>query len=171
MLKGILVPMLGVLVFVAIVGYMVKNPQKLNFGKYSNPGNSQTKPQKPITIKVKDMDLTVDVADTKETRTKGLSGRTSLNENSGMLFIFDTKNTVPYFWMKDMLIPLDIIWVNDGAIAKIDKKVQPPKTGTPDSALPILSPDVPIDYVLEVNAGYTDKKGIKIGDTVDLLGF
>ena len=67
-----------------------------------------------------------------------------------------------------MLISIDIIWINDGTVAKIDKNIEPPAPGTVDSQLKLYRPDTPIDYVLEVNAGFSDKNSIGIGDSVDL---
>jgi uncharacterized membrane protein (UPF0127 family) len=72
--------------------------------------------------------------------------------------------------MKDMLIPLDFIWVANGKIVKIDKNVPAPAPNTPDGNLKTYSPGTPIDYVLEVNAGFSDKNNIKVGDSVNLSG-
>ena len=85
-----------------------------------------------------------------------------------MLFTFDPQNVTPGFWMKEMLIPIDIIWIEGGHVVKIDKNVEAPKENTPDSELKIYTPDTPIDYVLEVNAGFSDKNSIKVTDTVIL---
>jgi len=89
-----------------------------------------------------------------------------------MLFVFEEKGgTVrypPVFWMKDMLIAIDIIWIDNDKIIQIDKNVQPPKTGVKDNDLAKYKPDNPIDYVLEVNGGYSDKNDIKEGDGVEI---
>lgn len=160
MIKQLFLPLIGVAVFIILVGILVNNPQKLGFIIPSPT---------PILKEVKIGEKTVKVtlADTADKRSKGLSGVASLAEDQGMLFVFESKDTVPPFWMKDMLIPIDIIWINDGKIAKIDKNIAFPATGTPDSSLKLYRPDKPIDYVLEINAGFSDKNGLKIGDPAE----
>jgi uncharacterized membrane protein (UPF0127 family) len=53
-------------------------------------------------------------------------------------------------------------------VVKIEKDIAPPAKGTPDESLPLYRPDKPVDYVLEVNAGFSDKNGLEIGDIVDI---
>lgn len=110
----------------------------------------------------------VDIARSAGEKTKGLSGRNSLGENEGMLFVFE-ENSRPTFWMKDMNFGLDIIWIDDGRIIYIHKNVPAPEPGASDSELPKYSPPNVIDYVLEVNAGFADKYKIKVGDRVEIL--
>ena len=88
--------------------------------------------------------------------------RESLDENSGMWFLFpdDTPRT---FWMKDTLIPLDIIFVNSTHhIVHIATAL--PCTQDPCPTYPSISP---AQYVLEVNANYTTRRGISVGDVVN----
>ncbi len=89
-------------------------------------------------------------------------------DDYGMLFIFDSKKVSPSFWMKDTLIPLDIIWIRDNRVEKIDKDVPTPAPDTPDNKLPKYTSGRPVDYVLEVNAGFNQKNGIKVGDPLTL---
>lgn len=148
--------------FVALVGLFVKNPSK--FGVV----NPTPKPfQKEI--KISDKTVDVELADTPEKRMLGLSGRTSLEENSGMLFTFDQNDTYPSFWMKGMLMSIDIIWINDNKITKIEKSIPFPVTGTRDQELKLYRPDKPIDFVLEVNAGFSEKNGVKVGQSLSGL--
>ena len=73
--------------------------------------------------------------------------------------------------MKGMLIPIDIIWINDGKVSLINENVPQPATpDVPESNLPSYSPKDPIDYVLEVMAGFSKENKIKVGDAVDLSG-
>lgn len=94
-------------------------------------------------------------------RIKGLSGITSLSDDEGMLFLFDSSETVSSFWMKDMLIPIDIIWLScEGKVVTIHKNLQPnsyPKTFSPSSEA---------QFVLEVKANLSEDKSIDIGDQV-----
>jgi len=164
MVKQVLLPILGVIAFIVIVGMFVRKSTSLNFSSIINP--TPTPSTKTITIGGKT--IQVQVANTQDERTKGLSGVSNLEKNSGMLFVFDNKNVSPAFWMKDMLIPLDMIWINDNKIVKIDKDIAAPAPGTPDNKLTVYSPGQPIDYVLEVNAGFSNLNGLSVGSSVDL---
>jgi uncharacterized membrane protein (UPF0127 family) len=149
--------------FIAVVGILTKKSQNnelnLNLAKPSEN-------LKEITIGT--TKLNIEIADSQDERYKGLSGREKLDENSGMLFVFDSKDTIRSFWMKGMEIPLDFIWINDDKVIQIDENVPTPAEGTEDSKLPIYSTTGPIDYVLEVNAGFSSKNNINVGDSVDL---
>ena len=90
----------------------------------------------------------IEIANTPQKRATGLMHRAVLDDNKGMLFIFDS----PYkhsFWMKNTLIPLDIIWINS------DLKVIDYTTMTPckDDICPSYIPKSDALYALEVNAG------------------
>jgi len=111
--------------------------------------------------------IIAEVADTPEKRELGLSFRGSLDENTGMLFVFESPN-IAFFWMKDMNFPLDIIWIMDNKVIDIDKNVPTPKEGAALNQLPKYSPTDKINYALEVNAGFTDKNKIKAGDEVKI---
>ena len=163
MLKQIILPFLLVGAFVIGVGLFVKNSKNIKLPGIPTPASTTSSPR---TIMVNSTEIKIETANTQSLRTKGLSGRLSLEENGGMLFVFETQNASPVFWMKDMFIPIDIIWINDGKIVKIDVNIQPPKEGTPDKDLSTYTPGQPIDYVLEVNAGFSDKNGIKVSDEV-----
>jgi len=134
----------------------------------SKPANTQIvfKDSRPQ-IKVGNANIFIDLADNNEEKAKGLSGRKSLKDNEGMLFVFESKS-YPAFWMKDMLISIDIIWIADGKIVKIDESVPPSPPGTPSNELTLYRPSVAIDYVLEVNAGYSQRNGIKVGDSIKI---
>lgn len=159
MFKQLFLPIIAVAVFIALVGLFIKNPGSL--GVKVNPTISPQATKQQIFIENTKIDAIV--ASTAETRTKGLSGYTSLKENEGMIFVFDTKDVTPIFWMKDMLIPIDIIWIDDNKIVKIDKNLKAPTKGTPDNKLQLYKPGVKVDYVLEVNAGFSEKNNFKIG--------
>ncbi len=163
MFKQVGLPLLGVMAFIFIVGMWVQKNSQLN--PLSVPG-ATTAPSKIVSVNGRE--VKVEVADTDEKRQKGLSGRTSLPENTGMLFVFNPQDVKPVFWMKDTLIALDIIWINDNKVVKVDVNVQPPKEGTPESALVRYTPSMPIDYVLEVPANYTIIHSTQVGDPVDL---
>jgi hypothetical protein len=165
MIKQIVLPILAVAVFIIAVGVFVQKSSSLGLSGIFSPQPSSI-PEKSITIN--STKINVQIADTPDKRAKGLSGTTSLKEGSGMLFVFDTKGVTPLFWMKDMLIPIDIIWIGSGKIVRIDKNVPIPAPGTPDDNLKTYSTGAPIDYVLEVNAGFSEKNKINVGDGVEL---
>ncbi len=114
-------------------------------------------------VKIAGQEVRVDLALTTEEHNKGLSGRSGLKENEGMLFVFDKPDKYS-FWMKDMKFLIDMIWLNE------DLKVIYIKS----NALPIsyptsYGPDVSegfAKYVLEVSAGFADKNNLKVGDGV-----
>lgn len=103
--------------------------------------------------------LTVEIADSPEERTKGLSMRDSLAEKSGMLFIFDS-GKANCFWMKDTYIPLDMVWLND------DKEVIYVHENAEPESIQNICPDNPGTYVLEVNAGKASEFGLTPGEKV-----
>lgn len=107
-----------------------------------------------ITIKVGEKEYKVKEATSIEEKTKGLQKIKELPEDEGMLFYFDPPEDVQ-FWMKDVNIPLDIIFIND------DEEVIKVQEGIPNDETLIEASDVA--YVLEVNAN----SGIQVGDELD----
>ncbi len=106
--------------------------------------------------------LSVTVADEPDTRTRGLSGVESLGANEGKLFVFDQEG-MHGIWMKDMLIPLDIVWINDNMhIVHIEERV------SPETYPSVFSPDAPARFVLEVNTFFIDIHQINVGDRLFL---
>ncbi len=155
-----LISILFLLIIFAVIALLIKSKA---------PKPNGTPEDKHPQIKVGNTSLYVDIAKTDQEKTKGLSGRKSLQDNEGMLFVFENK-IQPSFWMIDMLIPLDIIWISDGKIVYINENVPTPVPETPNSQLPLYYPPTGINYVLEVNAGFSEKHGIEVGDSVDLSG-
>ncbi|MDO8504620.1 MAG: DUF192 domain-containing protein [Candidatus Liptonbacteria bacterium] len=103
--------------------------------------------------------ISVELATTTSAVQKGLSGRTSLGPQSGMLFIF-SKPDIYHFWMPDMRFPIDIIWINNGTVVSISANA----TTTFNPASPLFySPAKPAQYALEVNAGFSASHGIAPG--------
>lgn len=115
-----------------------------------------------IPLRVNGAEILVEVADTDEKRGVGLGDRETLGENEGMLFVFE-KNSFYTFWMKDMLFPMDIIWINK------DKKIVDVITNVQTDTYPDFQyiNDFLAQYVLEVNAGFFDKYGLRLGDTME----
>ena len=122
------------------------------------------------TLKVGSENLAVELASTPAQRDLGLSGRNTMGENQGMLFIFRPNETLyPAFWMKGMKFDLDFIWVQNGRVVGITPQApSQEKLNLPDSQLPTYSPPQPITWVVEVNAGFSQRHHIQIGDQVTL---
>jgi uncharacterized membrane protein (UPF0127 family) len=109
--------------------------------------------------------ILVEIADTSEKRSHGLSGRRPLTENQGMLFDFrGTRENRPSFWMKDMLFNLDLIWIKNGTVVYITKNVPRPTDYTEN--LPLYSPPEDIDMVLEVISGFSERNQIQVGTKI-----
>jgi uncharacterized membrane protein (UPF0127 family) len=105
--------------------------------------------------------INVEMADEPQEWSRGLMFRSSLEKDSGMLFVFDDSSE-RRFWMKNTLIPLDIIFIsNDMTIVNIEYAV-PCKN---DPCITYKS-NGDAKYVLEVNGNYTQKHGVKKGDDV-----
>ncbi len=101
----------------------------------------------------------MDLAVTSQERSDGLSGRPGLERGKGMLFIYAGDST-PSFWMRGMLFPLDIVWIDtEGVVVGVAADL-PPASG---SQPPTYYPPRPIRYVLEINAGLAGELGIGTG--------
>ncbi|MFY9484633.1 MAG: DUF192 domain-containing protein [Patescibacteria group bacterium] len=112
---------------------------------------------KPVqnTIRVADQAYSVEIADTPEERSRGLMGRLTLARNEGMLFIFE--DSAPRsFWNQDTLIPLDVIFIDQGRVVAVE---QLPKFDPAFGPITVSS-ETPSQYVLELNQG----SGVTIGD-------
>lgn len=109
-------------------------------------------------IKINGNKLKVEVVGSSEKIAKGLGDRDNLCEKCGMLFEFPKKGRYP-FWMKDMKIDLDIIWIDGNEIVYIAKNVSYYSSET-------ITPEVKADRVLEINAGLAEKYDIEIGDKI-----
>ncbi len=104
----------------------------------------------------------IEIADTNEKRTLGLSNRNFLEENQGMLFVFE-EEIIPGFWMNSMNFPIDIIWINKKFnIVGIEKNLQPCNS---DFCQIFYSPEE-IIYVLEINSGFSEQYGFEIGNKI-----
>ena len=115
-------------------------------------------------------DFPVELALTAEEQIQGLSGRPTLTANTGMLFVYQRQSRYT-FWMPDMHFPLDIVWIgSDCAVADVTLNALPPAPGQANQDLPLYSPKKPAQYVLEINAGEAEAKGIKEGVGVEFLG-
>jgi len=115
-----------------------------------------------MTLRIKGCRVKIELADTQEKKLAGLMFRENLPENSGMLFIFD-EEAIYGFWMKNMRIALDMIWIDGNKrIVDITKNALPCQADCPS-----IQPKRAAKYVLEVNSGFTDAHNIFVDDKVE----
>lgn len=110
--------------------------------------------------------VSVEIADTEPVRQRGLMFRERLASTDGMIFVFERKGFYP-FWMKNTLIPLDIIWLDEvGRVVSIAASVPPCQV----DPCPSYPPSADALYVVEVASGFTKAHGVKVGDVLRLEG-
>jgi uncharacterized membrane protein (UPF0127 family) len=103
-----------------------------------------------------------EIVKTQAAQERGLGGRADVPENYGMLFVFSEAKPVG-FWMKDMLVPIDIIWLSDtGTILGIEDSI------SPNTYPKIVYPPQPVKLVLETRAGEARRRGWAVGTQVSL---
>ena len=120
-------------------------------------------------VRVEELVFPVELADYPDKRIRGLSGRASLDARTGMLFIFEKPERFR-FWMREMEIPLDIVWIGSNCeVVDVSEDVPFPAPETPLDELPRYSPESRAKFVLEINAGEAADLGLGIGDKVEFL--
>ena len=140
MIKKSLIIILCIILSTIILGYSFSN-------------------SKIVRIKISDRIYTFELAQTQEAREKGLMFRKALDQDSGMFFIFEKEDYL-IFYMKDTLIPLDIAFI-DSKLRIVDiQQMEPLDTTFIVSKAKAL-------YALEVNRGFFEEAGIKLGDKIE----
>jgi len=111
--------------------------------------------------------LLVDIAKSPGEREQGLSDRKNLCLDCGMLFVFDQPGIYP-FWMRRMYFDIDILWIIDDRVVDITFAAKAPPKEEFVAPKTVYQSKFPVNKVLEVNAGWVEKNGIKTGDVVRL---
>jgi len=119
------------------------------------------KPSEKRSVRIRSAVINAEVADTPWAQYQGLSNRASICTSCGMLFIFPDRE-IREFVMRDMKFPLDIIYISNGEIIKIDTNLVP-EGSNPQN---IYNSGSAVDKVLEVRAGFCENNGIRVGDSV-----
>lgn len=160
--KGLAVGLGGALV---ILGLAIWPDVRTSFVRenLAMPTSSQGYGQAQINFS--DVTVSAKVPLSADLQAKGLGGRTGLSDREGMLWLYDQPGAY-VFWMKDMLIPLDFIWINRGQIVDLTPDVPPPQPGQSD--LPIYRASSPVDAILEVRAGFIAAHNLEIGEAVTI---
>ena len=126
----------------------------------TKPDIAQTTTLNIINSSGERIEVEVEIADDDTERQRGLMGRTELDEDSGMLFVYEAEQPRS-FWMKDTLLPLSIAYIAaDGHIVDIQDMQPLDETSYPSAE--------PARYALEVNQGFFTERGIQVGDRLDL---
>lgn len=121
--------------------------------------------QVPNNVCIRDMCFVSEIAATSEQRAIGLMFREQLEEDKAMIFVYPVEG-IYQFWMKNTLIPLDMIWISkDKTIVNIKKNAQPCPSG---GDCPTINPGANSQYILEINGGLSDRYGFEIGDSVTI---
>lgn len=143
-----------------------KEPDNIKFDTTNQKDASKTQFQKQGEVYFQDSSknlvkkIDVEIADNDNARHLGLMYREGMNEDQGMLFLFQ-KEEEQSFYMKNTVLPLDIIYINSKKqIVKIYKNTEPFN----EKSLPSFKPAL---YVVEVNAGFSDKFKISEGSYID----
>jgi uncharacterized membrane protein (UPF0127 family) len=152
--------LIGLIGLIFLIWYLNSKhslPNIQEFLKQNPVGSSQTIIQAPQGI------IKAEIATSSEALEQGLSGRVSLPQNQGMLFVFSQVGNRG-FWMRNMSFPIDIVWINkDKVVVGVSANVDP-------SSYPnLFFPPSPIKYVLELNAGYANKNGITASTTLTFV--
>lgn len=160
MTKGFLLFLfIAVFVLAALIGFSgidIRTEVKNLFNR--NSGQQYA----TATVVFPSVSVRAEVSKTPEQRSRGLSGRESLQENSGMLFVFDTPGEYQ-FSMNGMKFPLDFIWINNGIVTGVTEKVP-----VPSGSSPLIAPPSPVTYVLEVPSGFAVSHRIIAGTNVTI---
>ena len=116
----------------------------------------------PKTASLGGVSLNMEYAVTDTELAVGLSGRASIPDNYGMLFVFNAPNKHP-FWAKGMLVPFDLFWIDTkGQVIGIETNIRP------ESYPNVFYPPSPVRYVLETRAGFADDHAIAVGSWLTL---
>lgn len=107
----------------------------------------------------------VELARSNEEMAQGLMYRESLPDRTGMLFLFPDDDSHK-FWMKNTLIPLDIIWLDASGRVLFVSANTPPCKADP---CPSYGPDLAIASVLEIAGGLAEKEKVTVGSTIQLM--
>jgi uncharacterized membrane protein (UPF0127 family) len=129
--------------------------------RYSHPWSTEV-----ATVHVGDQELQAEIADTSALQTRGLGYRDGLAPGTGMIFVFG-EASMHTFWMKGMRFCLDIVWIEGGTVAGAAENACPEPRAT-DADLTRYSSGVPVQYVLEVPAGWMAIHGFGPGTPVQI---
>jgi uncharacterized protein len=155
-MHGILRPISWAIVAAALLGLLAA----------VSPGSADSQPMvlptdaEPLIVDTAagERKFSVEVADDAGERSRGLMFRETMDEDHGMLFVFEEQRPVG-FWMKNTPMPLDLVFISEDGTVKAVLKGEPYSEA-------VISPGVPVHFVLELKAGIAAKSGIDDGSKV-----
>jgi uncharacterized membrane protein (UPF0127 family) len=156
----ILIPIAISAVIIGVVGVLtIPADSKLGYANFSKG-----------VVKLDDVTLDVQVAQTDSQRTRGLMFQNQLPYNQGMIFVFNAEQEVP-IWMPNMQFPLDIIWFNAaGNVVHIEKNVPPCKSPLETASCTVKNGGgKQTKYVLEVTSGFVEKFNITENSKLQII--
>ncbi len=112
--------------------------------------------------------INIEYTETPEKRISGLMNRPSLPKSSGMFFIFPDEK-IREFWMKDTLIPLEIMFID--TLGRVNEITTMNPCAPDVLTCPIYTSKEPARFAIEVNAGFTERARIIEGDILEISGF
>ena len=156
----VLIPIAIAAVIIGIVG-MLSIPKDVKLEQAQFP--------KGI-IKIDDVTLQVQIADTRPLQTRGLMFQEKLPYDQGMLFVFEDSG-VRSMWMLNMQFALDLLWIDEnGNIVHIEKDTQPCKSAVETMSCTFSNGNgKPAKYVLEVTSGFVDKFHVTENSKLDII--
>lgn len=153
-----------------LIGCSLPGPAMSPHGSNTDAAGNSSSPQAmgqllPISaqVKIADQVIQLEVAQTPDQQAMGLMYRASLADDRGMLFSFNPARRVG-FWMKNVVIPLDMVFLHKGQVAAIEPSA-PPCAAEP---CPIYGPNAPVDQVIELRGGRAAALGLKAGDRLQI---
>lgn len=119
-----------------------------------------------VSITIYGTTINLEVADTPQELSKGLKFRRELPQNRGMLFNLGERHENVHFWMHQVKIPLDIIYLDNGVITHIAANSLPCNNANPEHCTIYKAPSA--THVIEINAGKAYQLGLEVGDTIQI---
>jgi hypothetical protein len=159
---------IGLVLLLAATGAVVLGVAFSACNGNSRPTQQTTRPGiDSVHVELAGEPFELELAVTDAQRTRGLKGRPSIDSNGGMLFVFPEAD-VRRFWMRDCLVPLDILFIDsDGKIDSIHT-LPPAPPGTPRDAVAVANSVGAVPYVIELRSGRADELGLSRGDVISL---
>lgn len=153
------------LLLIALIGIVAFHEDERQFG-YEELANSSTVNASFITDGEEVARLNLETAVTPEEKERGLMGRQSLEEDSGMIFVYEDSEERS-FWMKDTYIPLDIIFLTAERTVNTIKQADP-EPNVSDEDLKLYASEGPAKYVIEANQNFSKENNVDEGTEVRL---
>jgi uncharacterized protein len=134
--------------------------------------NNEPGVQLPVEeLQIKGVLFELELALTPEERAEGLMGREKIAKNGGMLFVFPAEPPYPTelgFWMKNCLVPIDLLFLDPSGKVVVIHEMEPPLPGVPDHELPAYRSGAPAQFAIELKGGRAAELGVAIGDVIEL---